>query len=101
MSGPKICSAMASKTVAMASELIRPEMFESARPRKGRKASRSSTMPIKPAAATASGSATQSGRRASTSASAMKAASVKTAAWARLRMSRTPKTSVYPTAKSA
>src|SRR5258708_2655385 len=33
MSGPKICSAIASNTVAIASELISPEMLESARPR--------------------------------------------------------------------
>ena len=102
MSGPKICSAMASNTVAMASELISPEMFESARPRKGRNATRSRTIPIAPPARTAAGSATQSDRCASaTSASAMNAASMNTAWWARFKMSRTPNTSVYPTAKSA
>ena len=95
MSGPKICRAMASNTVAMASELIRPEMFESARPRSGRKASRSRTIPMRPPATTARGRATQSERCASaTSARATNAASMKTAWCARLRMSRTPNTSV-------
>ena len=73
-SGPQICRAMLSKMVAAASELISPEMFESARPRRGRKAMRSSTTPSIPAATMASGRASAMCRCASISASAMKAA---------------------------
>ena len=94
MLGPQISSATASMMVAAASELIRPAMLESVRARRGRKATRSSTSPSSPANRTASGSATRMLRPCPTSATATKVATMKTAAWARLRMSRTPKTSV-------
>ena len=93
--GPQSCSASASKTAATASELMSPETFESARPRSGRKATRSSTSPSRPEKTIAIGSAITMWRWSwPTSVSATKDASMKTAAWARFRMSRTPKTSV-------
>ena len=101
-SGPQICSAIASRMVAAASELMRPEMFESLRPRSGRNATRSSPMPIRPAARSETGSAIARGMFPSaTKASATKALSVNTAWWARFKMSSTPNTSAYPTANSA
>ena len=71
------------------------------RARSGANATRSSRIPMIPAIAAAMRKASGSGTPATASENAANAAAMKIAACARLRMSRTPKTSVYPTANSA
>ncbi len=71
------------------------------RARSGANATRSSRMPMIPAITAAARNASGSGTPATASEHAANAAAVKIAACARLRMSSTPNTSVYPTANSA
>ena len=88
-------NAALSKMMAMAMLEISPEKLESARCRRGAKATLSRISPNRPQASTAAGKASQMERPAvSTSQRAIRPPKVKMAAWARFRMSSTPKTSV-------